>query len=392
MNDKKYIAYTTEEFVLDDDFMHWVLHPDEESDRFWEEFLLRYPEKKEEVEEAAYIIRSIRAVEPLVPSRELKYDFSKKQVVQNPMGKIGRRLIRIAAVFVLIVTLGGVSYYFRYYREKFPIELVKGELTEKGKVILPDGTVSEFETKETRIQQTVMGELTINDDTVLLRGKEVESGEPAMAQVIIPYGKRSEIILADGTKIWLNAGSTLSYPVRFTGNSREVYLSGEAFFEVSTDRSKPFYVITGDLRIKVTGTRFNVTSYNNDIVTQAVLVEGRIEAAKNRLFGRSVELSPGERIVYDRKENKIKKDKVDTELYTSWVNGYLILENEPVEEIFKKLERYYDKKIVAEGLSGQYRFTGKLNLAEDLEKVLKNVAFSASFTVENKDGVYIIKQ
>jgi hypothetical protein len=372
--------------------MHWVLHPDEESDRFWEEFLLRYPEKKEEVEEAAYIIRSIRAVEPLVPSQELKYDFSKKQVVQNPMGKIGRRLIRIAAVFVLIVTLGGVFYYFRYYREKFPIELVKGELTEKGKVILPDGTVSEFETKETRIQQTVMGELTINDDTVLLRGKEVESGEPAMAQVIIPYGKRSEIILADGTKIWLNAGSTLSYPVRFTGNSREVYLSGEAFFEVSTDRSKPFYVITGDLRIKVTGTRFNVTSYNNDIVTQAVLVEGRIEAAKNRLFGRSVELSPGERIVYDRKENKIKKDKVDTELYTSWVNGYLILENEPVEEIFKKLERYYDKKIVVEGLSGQYRFTGKLNLAEDLEKVLKNVAFPASFTVENKDGVYIIKQ
>jgi transmembrane sensor len=392
MNDKKYIAYTTEEFVLDDDFMHWVLHPDEESDRFWEEFLLRYPEKKEEVEEAAYIIRSIRAVEPLVPSQELKYDFSKKQVVQNPMGKIGRRLIRIAAVFVLIVTLGGVFYYFRYYREKFPIELVKGELTEKGKVILPDGTVSEFETKETRIQQTVMGELTINDDTVLLRGKEVESGEPAMAQVIIPYGKRSEIILADGTKIWLNAGSTLSYPVRFTGNSREVYLSGEAFFEVSTDRSKPFYVITGDLRIKVTGTRFNVTSYNNDIVTQAVLVEGRIEAAKNRLFGRSVELSPGERIVYDRKENKMKKDKVDTELYTSWVNGYLILENEPVEEIFKKLERYYDKKIVVEGLSGQYRFTGKLNLAEDLEKVLKNVAFPASFTVENKDGVYIIKQ
>ncbi len=392
MNDKKYIAYTTEEFVLDDDFMHWVLHPDEESDRFWEEFLLRYPEKKEEVEEAAYIIRSIRAVEPLVPSRELEYDFSKKQVVQNPMGKIGRRLIRIAAVFVLIITLGGVFYYFRYYREKFPIELVKGELTEKGKVILPDGTISEFETKETRIQQTVMGELTINDDTVLLRGKEVESGEPAMAQVIIPYGKRSEIILADGTKIWLNAGSTLSYPVRFTGNSREVYLSGEAFFEVSTDRSKPFYVITGDLRIKVTGTRFNVTSYNDDIVTQAVLVEGRIEAAKNRLFGRSVELSPGERIVYDRKENKMKKDKVDTELYTSWVNGYLILENEPVEEIFKKLERYYDKKIVVEGLSGQYRFTGKLNLAEDLEKVLKNVAFPASFTVENKDGVYIIKQ
>ena len=281
-------------------------------------------------------------------------------------------------------------YYFQHYREKFSVELVQGEQTERGKVILPDGTISEFETKETRIQQTASGELTINNDTVLLKEKEVKSGEPAMAQVIIPYGKRSQIILADGTKIWLNAGSTLSYPVRFTGNSREVYLSGEAFFEVSSDRSKPFYVITGDLRIKVTGTRFNVTSYSNDVVTQAVLVEGKIEAAKNRFFSRSVELSPGECIVYDRKENKIQKDKVDVELYTSWVNGYLLIENEPVVEIFKKLERYYDKKIVVEGLSDQPRFTGKLNLDDDLEKVLNNIAFSAAFSVENKNGVYII--
>ncbi|MCW1735497.1 FecR family protein [Anaerorudis cellulosivorans] len=395
MNDEKYIAYTTEEFVLDDDFMRWVLHPDEESDRFWNEFLLRYPEKKEEVEEAVYIIRSIRAVEPLVPSRKLKYGYTKEGHVLKSgqkARKIGQRLIKIAAVFVLIVTLGGVLYYYQHYRERFSIELAQGEQTEKGKVILPDGTISEFETKETRIQQTVSGELTINNDTVLLKEKDVKSDEPAMAQVIIPYGKRSQIILADGTKIWLNAGSTLSYPVRFTANAREVYLSGEAFFEVSTDRSKPFYVFTSDLRIKVTGTRFNVNSYSNDAITQAVLVEGKIEAAKNRLFGRSVELSPGERIVYDRKENKIQKDKVDVELYSSWVNGYLLIENEPIVEIFKKLERYYDKKIIVEKLSNQPRFTGKLNLDDDLEKVLNNIAFSANFSVENKNGLYIINQ
>lgn len=391
MNDEKYIAYTTEEFVLDDDFMRWVLHPDEESDRFWNEFLLRYPEKKEEVEEAVYIIRSIRVVEPLVPSRKLKYDYRKKQVVLKPVHKIGRRLTRIAAVFVLLVTLGGVWYYYQhYYRERFSIELADGELSEKGRVILPDGTISEFETKETKIQQTVSGKLTINSDTILLRDKKVKSNEPAMTQIIIPYGKRSEITLSDGTKIWLNAGSTLSYPIRFTGNTREVYLLGEAFFEVATDRSKPFYVITNDLRIRVTGTRFNVTSYENDDVTQAVLVEGKIGAAKNRLFSRTIELSPGERIVFDKQENKLQKDKVDIELYTSWIDGYLILENEPVEQIFKKLERYYNKKIVIEGLSGQHRFTGKLNLADDLEKVLLNMAFSANFSVENKNGLYII--
>lgn len=390
MNSKNYIAYTTEDFVLDSDFMHWVLYPDNESELFWNEFLNQHPEKKAEVEEAVYIIRSVRVVEPEVPIQELKYNDRKKRSASKPIHKIGQRLIKIAAVFVLVVTFGGVFYYFQHSRERFSIELAEGEQTEKGKVILPDGTIHEFKTKETHIQ-TTSGELTINNDTVLLREKEINSDEPALAQVIIPYGKRTEITLIDGTKIWLNAGSTLSYPVRFRGDSREVYLSGEAFFEVSADRSKPFYVITNDLRIRVTGTRFNVTSYADDAVTQAVLVEGGIEAEKNRLFSRAIELAPGERIVYDRAKNKLQKDQVDIELYTSWVNGYLILENKPVEEIFKKLERYYDKKIVVEGLSSQPRFTGKLNLADDLNKVLQNITFSAAFTVEYKDDTYIIK-
>ncbi len=392
MNSEKYIAYTTEEFVLDEDFMRWVLHPDEESDHFWNEFLLQHPGKREEVDEAIYIIRSFRVVEPEVPIQELKYNDRKKRSALKPIRNIGQRLVKIAAVFVLVVTVGGVLYYYQHsYRERFPVQLTDCVL-QKGQIILPDGTIREFETKETKIQQTVSGELTINRDTLVVKDNRFDSDEAALAQVIIPYGKRSEITLADGTKIWLNAGSSLSYPVHFTGNSREVYLSGEAFFEVAANRSKPFYVITNDLKIRVTGTRFNVTSYTNDAFTQAVLVEGKIEAEKNRLFGRSVELSPGERIVYDKKENKIQKDKVDIELYTSWVTGYLILENEPVDEIFKKLERYYDKKIMIEGLTNQPRFTGKLNLADDLEKVLKNIAFSASFSVENKDDVYIIKQ
>jgi transmembrane sensor len=206
----------------------------------------------------------------------------------------------------------------------------------------------------------------------------------AMAQVIIPYGKRSEITLADDTKVWLNAGSQLSYPLKFTGNTREVYLAGEAFFEVESDAAKPFHVITGDMTIRVTGTRFNVTSYANDQTTQAVLLSGKIDAARNKRFSRSLELEPGERIVYNKQEERFEKESVDVELYASWVNGYLIFDNEPVDNIFKKLERYYNKNILTEKLSGQPKFTGKLDLADDLEKVLKNIGFSASFSVTTK--------
>lgn len=390
MNSEKYITYTTEEFVLDEEFMHWVLQADETSDCFWQAFMLQHPEKKEELEEAAFLIRSLRTMEPPAPSGRLRNACPKRQLFSPHTHHTGRQLVKIAALFVLMVTLGTLIWYNRYDQKSFPVELPDGRYSENGRVILPDGTVSEFESKETQIQQTASGRLTINNDTLLLKERETKTDESAMAQVIIPYGKRSEITLADGTKIWLNAGSTLSYPVHFAKNKREVYLSGEAFFEVTSDDSKPFYVITNDLRIRVTGTCFNVTSYENDAVTQAVLVEGKIEAAKNRLFSRSVELSPGERILYHKEEKIWQKDKVDVTLYSSWVKGYLIIDNEPVEEIFKKLERYYNKKIVAAELIDHPLFTGKLNLANDLEKVLRNIAFSGSFKVEKKDEVYFI--
>jgi transmembrane sensor len=392
MNDKKYIKYSTEEFILDDDFMKWALHPTPETDRYWNDFLKNHPEKKQQVKEAVFMIKAIRAVEPAISEQRLGQVYNNAQPSSTPVRKIGWMVAKIAALFLLLVSIGGVWYYLQTERESFPVELATGERLEKGRVILPDGTVNEFETEQTKIQQTITGELTINSDTVAIDEGSAKSGKALMTQVIIPYGKRSDITLADGTRIWLNAGSQLSYPVSFTGNSREVYLSGEAFFEVEPDPNKPFHVITGDMKIRVTGTRFNVTSYASDPTTQAVLLSGKVSAAKNQRFTRAVELNPGERIVYNKQDDKMEKDRVDVELYASWVNGYLIYDNEPIDNIFKKLERYYNKNILTEKLSGQPKFTGKLDLADDLEKVLKNIGFSASFSVDYENDDYLIKQ
>lgn len=391
MSYKKYIKYSTEEFILDDDFMKWVVHPTPETDRYWNDFLTNHPEKKQQVKEAVFMIKAIRAVEPAFSQQRFHRVYENAQTASTPVRKIGWMVARIAAVFLLLVSIGGVWYYLQTDRQPFPVELATTEQLQKGRVILPDGTVSEFETEQTQIRQTAAGELTINNDTVSLIESSAKTEKQALAQVIIPFGKRSDITLADGTRIWLNAGSQLSYPVKFTGNSREVYLAGEAFFEVESDPAKPFHVVTGDMKIRVTGTRFNVTSYANDLTTQAVLLSGKVSAAKNQRFARSVELEPGERIVYNKQEDNMEKDLVDVELYASWVNGYLRFDNEPVENIFKKLERYYNKNILTEKLSGQPKFTGKLDLADDLEKVLKNIGFSASFSVDYEDDVYLIR-
>lgn len=392
MSYEKYIKYSTEEFILDDDFMKWVVHPTPETDRYWNDFLTNHPEKKQQVKEAVFMIKAIRAVEPAFSQQRFHRVYENAQTASTPVRKIGWMVARIAAVFLLLVSIGGVWYYLQTDRQPFPVELATTEQLQKGRVILPDGTVSEFDTEQTQIRQTAAGELTINNDTVSLIESSAKTEKQALAQVIIPYGKRSDITLADGTRIWLNAGSQLSYPVNFTGNSREVYLAGEAFFEVESDPAKPFHVVTGDMRIRVTGTRFNVTSYASDPTTQTVLLSGKVSAAKNQRFARPVELRPGERIVYNKQEDNMEKDLVDVELYASWVNGYLRFDNEPVENIFKKLERYYNKNILTEKLSGQPKFTGKLDLADDLEKVLKNIGFSASFSVDYENDAFIIQQ
>lgn len=391
MSYEKYIKYSTEEFILDDDFMKWVLHPTPETDRYWNDFLKNHPEKKQQVKEAVFMIKAIRAVEPAFSQQQSDRVYENAKTSSTPVRKIGWMVAKIAAVFLLLVSVGGVWYYLQTDRQSFPVELATVEQLEKGRVILPDGTVSEFETEQTKIRQTASGELTINNDTISVNEPSVNVEKQAMAQVIIPYGKRSDITLADGTRIWLNSGSQLTYPVNFTGNSREVYLAGEAFFEVESDPAKPFHVITGDMKIRVTGTKFNVTSYASDQTTQAVLVTGKIDAARNKRFARSVELEPGERVVYNKQDDNMEKDLVDVELYASWVNGYLRFDNEPVENIFKKLERYYNKNILTEKLSGQPKFTGKLDLADDLEKVLKNIGFSASFSVDCENDVYLIR-
>jgi ferric-dicitrate binding protein FerR (iron transport regulator) len=146
------------------------------------------------------------------------------------------------------------------------------------------------------------------------------------------------------------------------------------------------------LKIRATGTRFNVTSYANEEQSQVVLLSGKVDAAKNKRFAGSMEMNPGDRIVYSKSDDNLLKAKVDVELYASWIDGYLIFDNEPVENIFRILERYYNKNILTEKLIGNPAFTGKLDLADDMEKVLNNIGFSASFSVEYENNLFIIRQ
>ena len=320
---EKYLKYTTEDFILDKAFSVWVLTPDKATQLFWEKFIRDHPEKSNQIEDAKLIIRSLQPIEPEVTEQQLNKILRNIKIQHKTKTLIRYKWGKYAAGIALVIALGGLIWISVQTKNRFPLE-AGNERTLKGKIILTNGETREFETEQTSIKQSSSGNLTINNDTITIQPEKIIL---AMNQIIIPYGKRSDIILADGTHIRLNSGSKLTYPSKFKTDSREVYLSGEAFFDVKSNPDQPFYVITKDIKIKVTGTRFNVSSYDEDNTTQTVLVKGRITAGKNKLFAKSMDLFPGERLTYTKSNEALFRDKVDVKLYVSWVDGYLIFEN-----------------------------------------------------------------
>jgi ferric-dicitrate binding protein FerR (iron transport regulator) len=198
--------------------------------------------------------------------------------------------------------------------------------------------------------------------------------------------KIKKIILPDGTMVWLNASSTLTYPDRFGSSpTREVVLAGEGFFDVAENEQQPFVVQTAGVQIKVLGTAFNVRSYGSDSLVETTLVRGRV-TIQNTTGGpvRQVEMRPNQRAVVARKTGKIAVAEVNPGLYTAWQRGALSFEDEKLEDVLKALERWYDVRIHLEkGASGSCRLTASIDretLTETLEllRTTVHIAYSVS--------------
>ena len=179
----------------------------------------------------------------------------------------------------------------------------------------------------------------------------------------MPYGKQFEIQLSDGTKVHLNAGTSLKYPVKFVdGKTRQVFLEGEAFFDVTSDKKHPFIVNAEALNVEVFGTEFNVSSYPEDSTTEVVLIEGSVALYnENETLKEGVTIVPGTKGSHDKNDQSISVEKVNIELYTQWMKGSLIFRNSSFETISKKLERHYNMKII--------------NTNEQLDKEIFNASF-----------------
>lgn len=206
-----------------------------------------------------------------------------------------------------------------------------------------------------------------------------DSNPVSYNEVFAAYGTRSALKLADGSKVWLNSGSSLRYPDRFTEKSRNVYLNGEAYFEVQSDTEHPFVVETASLNVVATGTSFNVMAYHADSTTDISLVTGNVNVLKASGNMELISaLKPNQHLSFNIKNGNVNlTDDSDIERFTAWKDGKLIFRNEPLSAVVKKISNLYNVEIEIRGEElKQYRYRATFQ-EESLGEILKLLKLSS---------------
>ena len=202
-----------------------------------------------------------------------------------------------------------------------------------------------------------------------------------MNTLYVPAGQRAQLTLQDGTEVWLNAQSTLTYPAHFSGKNRQVEVVGEAFFDVAKDKKKPFIVSTQHIDMKVLGTQFNIYSYPETGYIQTDLVEGSLMVYGERSPESSVTLKPNERVTI--KDGKMFLGEIESSNYFLWKDGIYTFDNERLLDIIEKLQLYYDVTIIVKDPEiFNVRYTGKFRQRDGIDEILKVIQKIQKFRIE----------
>ncbi|WP_345950722.1 FecR domain-containing protein [Mucilaginibacter sp. PAMB04274] len=208
--------------------------------------------------------------------------------------------------------------------------------------------------------------------------------------VTTPKGGQYQVVLPDGTRVWLNAASRLTYPQVFAGKTREVKLEGEGYFEVSKNKAMPFHVFTGNQDVEVTGTHFNINGYMDDGSINTTLLEGGITLHHH---GRSQKIIPGKQANVSTNPFAIKVQTVDTEEVVAWKNGLFEFNNASLRQIMSQLERWYDIKVDYSSLPAK-RYNGMVPRSANLSRVLKmlEVTGNIKFEIQNNRQLSVMAE
>ena len=321
---------------------------------------------------------------------EQAWKFVKGQTIDKRKSFIFRKWISYAAMLTLLLTAG---MFYLYKQQLYSLSSqVNLEQLKEPILLLDNGETISLDKDTFSIE---------NEHTIIHKKAKVLSYIPQEKEeqniktdrknrLVIPKGKTYELKLSDGTHVWLNSDSELIYPTNFTGNTREVILRGEAFFDVAKDASKPFIVENNQMKIKVLGTSFNVSGYVSERLQNVTLVNGSVQVQIDN--DSAFRISPSEKFLYDKEKQTTSIQVVNTDLYTAWTEGKYIFKDTRLEDILSKLQRWYDFEIIylQEELKNR-RFSIVINREDNLKDVLEVISFTSNVKLVQENNIIKVK-
>lgn len=251
-------------------------------------------------------------------------------------------------------------------------------------LVLEDGREIELGDREASKDLVLNGIVVESDSSRVIYEQEEETeGKEIMNKIIVPTGGEYNLILSDGTWVYLNAESMITFPRKFIGGKREVELEGEAYFRVTASKDHPFIVKTKDMDVLVTGTEFNVKAYPDELNVQTTLLRGKVTVFSGFDKREKVEIEPNQQVEWDRNDVKLQVREVDPNLFVAWKNGYFIFRQNRLEDIMKTLARWYDMEVIYldESIKNM-AFAGKLDRSENIAPILSVLRATGKLKVE----------
>lgn len=305
------------------------------------------------------------------------------------------RLLYYVAAAASIVILFSISLPFLLNDQFEKVEnIAQTTIIEPGKrgaeLILSTGESVMIEENTKEIKEKDGSLIRIDSLKGVEYSAEVKSSPKEIYNTLkIPRGREFDILLADGTRVWLNADSELKYPVQFIGGKRQVYLKGEAYFDVTPDKEKAFVVNSYNQEVRVYGTEFCINAYNqNEIKT--VLVEGSVGVKENSK-GFVTKLKPGELASPNKLTGQIEVKKVNIRPYVAWKDGDFVFENESLESIMLRLERWYNVKVFfMNDACKKFRFTGDMKRYSEVKDLLYFMEETSNVKFEIKKNAIVV--
>lgn len=399
----QYDNYTAEQFLDDPFFIRWIKARSKQDEAFWQEWITSNPGNLEEYMAAEIRLAAILSAEPIGGENlkeEVWEDIQASIITREKVRPLFTRWM--AAASVLVVLIAGFSYFYfnGFMQRDIPEAVAKNTHVKhdvapggnKAILTLADGSTIILDSAQNGMLSQQGNSKVIKLQSGKLAYEQSAIGNQQLAMqyntIATPRGGQYQLELADGSHVWLNAASSITFPTSFTGNIREVKITGEVYFEVAHNAAMPFHVSVNKVEVEVLGTHFNVNAYGDDGMINTTLLEGSVKVTKGN---KSVVIKPGEQAQIGSLQTSItiKKD-ADLDVVMAWKNGLFKFDGDDLKTIMMQAARWYDVDVIYEGESEE-TFSGSTQRSERISHLLKILEATGKVTFQINGKQLIVK-